>query len=69
MNEIVQNVSFLVSNLALYHQLFVCLLFSVLVPHLGTATFITESIMARIAANNVLNALEGKEMISAVYKL
>lgn len=42
---------------------------TVILPHLGTATLKTESEMARLAAQNVLKGLEGKEMIAPVYKL
>lgn len=44
-------------------------MFIVLMPHLGSATFKTESEMAKVAALNVINALQGREMISAVFKL
>lgn len=41
----------------------------VLIPHLGTATLRTESDMARIAALNVLNVLEGYGMVAPAFDL
>lgn len=38
-------------------------LFSVLAPHLGSATYRTRDKMAVAAAQNLINALEGKQMI------
>lgn len=44
--------------------------FTVLVPHLGTATYRTESDMARLAAMNVINVLiNGTDMIAPAFKL
>lgn len=44
--------------------------FTVLVPHLGTATYRTESDMARLAAINVINVLiNGTDMIAPAFKL
>lgn len=40
---------------------------SVLMPHLGTATLQTESDMAELAAQNVLNALNGNTMVAPAY--
>ncbi|XP_055309749.1 glyoxylate reductase/hydroxypyruvate reductase-like isoform X2 [Sitodiplosis mosellana] len=39
----------------------------VLVPHLGTATLRTENDMSCIGAQNILNVLEGKAMISPAF--
>lgn len=40
----------------------------VIVPHLGTATSKTEGDMARLAAQNVLNVLQGEKMITPAYE-
>lgn len=42
---------------------------TVLVPHLGTATHRTENDMSRIAAQNILNTLEGRDMVSPAFKM
>lgn len=42
---------------------------SVLVPHLGSATQRTESDMARLAAQNVINVLEGNSMVAPAFTL
>ncbi|XP_037959692.1 glyoxylate reductase/hydroxypyruvate reductase [Teleopsis dalmanni] len=39
----------------------------VVIPHLGTQTMRTTTEMAKIAANNILNALKGESMISPAY--
>lgn len=39
----------------------------VIIPHLGTQTWKTTTEMGMVAANNILNALEGKPMISPAY--
>lgn len=39
----------------------------VIIPHLGTQTLKTTTEMGMVAANNILNALEGKRMISPAY--
>lgn len=41
--------------------------FAVIIPHLGTQTIKTTTEMGMVAANNILNALEGKPMISSAY--
>lgn len=40
----------------------------VLIPHLGTSTKITHDGMANIAAQNIINALEGKKMVAPAYE-
>lgn len=39
------------------------MIFSEIVPHQGSATVKTRNSMSTIAAQNLLNALEGKPMI------
>ncbi|XP_075153322.1 glyoxylate reductase/hydroxypyruvate reductase [Haematobia irritans] len=39
----------------------------VIIPHLGTQTWKTTTEMAMVAAQNIINALEGKPMISPAY--
>lgn len=43
--------------------------FSVIVPHLGTATYRTESDMATLAARNIMNVLHGIDMIAPAFRL
>lgn len=40
--------------------------FSVIMPHLGSATVYTRNAMAKLAADNILRALNGEEMLSPV---
>lgn len=42
-------------------------MYTVLVPHLGSATKDTRDNMAIVSAQNVINGIEGKPMIYAVY--
>lgn len=42
-------------------------IFIVILPHLGSATFKTRSAMAKLAAENILKALNGEEMLTPVY--
>uniref|UniRef100_A0A1I8NPL2 Glyoxylate reductase/hydroxypyruvate reductase n=1 Tax=Stomoxys calcitrans TaxID=35570 RepID=A0A1I8NPL2_STOCA len=39
----------------------------VIIPHLGTQTIKTTNEMAMVAANNIINALEGQPMVSPAY--
>lgn len=38
-------------------------LFSVIIPHLGSATVQTRNDMATTAAQNIINGLEGKPLV------
>lgn len=40
--------------------------FVVILPHLGSATLKTRSAMAKLAAQNILKALNGEEMLTPV---
>lgn len=66
----------LIASLMISHYLikkllfFVCLcvaLHIVLIPHLGSATNKTRDDMAILAAQNVLNGIEGKPLIYSAY--
>lgn len=42
------------------------ILFSVVTPHLGTATYRVRTAMAKLTAENILRALDGQEMLTPV---